>query len=144
MEPGDQAFLRVERAQRVGAAGKGELQVQTRSHRDVPLQHRQREIVAGTQRQELLPLVARIGEHPGKIAAQGLDVRLHALAHPPLGPQELQGELGRTGTPALRPGDERLIENSLPVPERVPYISIGDAEGLGGMADRARLGHGRQ
>ena len=49
-------------------------------------QHRQGQVVAGVNGEQVLPRVVRFGHHAREIGAQRVDVRLHARAGAELGP----------------------------------------------------------
>ena len=98
-KPATRALAVVQGAQGVDAALKTEVEMQVGALGDVLLQYRQRQVVARAHRQQLVALIARVGEHARQIGAQRLDVRLHARSHAPLRPQQLQRKLRRTCTP---------------------------------------------
>ena len=83
--------------------------------RHVLLQNGQRDVVTCPQREQLMARIARLGEYPRKIRAQGLDMRLHPRPRAPLGPQQPFRKLRGAGALALRPHDERLAELLLPL-----------------------------
>jgi hypothetical protein len=107
------------------------------------LQHRKRQIVARAYREQLIAFVAGIRQHATQIRSERLDMRLHARAGPPLGPQQALGNcVGR----AFCPCDQVISGSRGPSPTCAanPHVAIGRAERLRRMTDRAAFNHGGQ
>ena len=126
-------------AQRILASLKPNIQVQVRGGGDVLLQHGQRHVVAGLHREQLMTLIAGFVDHAREVGTQGFDMRLHARARAPLGPQQPFGKLRRPGSLSLRPDDERLAQHLFPLSERTPKVAVRASQGLRRMPDRTQF-----
>ncbi len=125
-KPGYQAFAVIQCPQGMHAALEPDVQMQIPLAGHVLLQHRQRDVVAGANREQQRALVPGIGEHAGEVRAQCLYMRLHAGARPPLRPQQPFGKPRRSRPLALRPADQRLAEEPLPLSQRAPDVAVGE------------------
>lgn len=141
MKSRDETLTIVQGTQGIDTSLKTQFQMQVRNLRGVLLKYRKGYVVACADCEQLVPLIAGLGEHAGQIGAQCFDMRLHASARATLRPKQSLGELRRTPPLALRPRDERLAEHLLPFPERAPDITIRTTERLRGMSDRAAIEH---
>src|SRR6266700_6214372 len=101
MKAGHQALAVVQRPEGINAPLKPNIKVQVRAPSHMFLKQRKRYVVAGADRQQLMTLIARLGQNAGEIGAQRLDVRLHPRARATFGPEEPFGELRRTDSLSL-------------------------------------------
>src|SRR5882757_6482282 len=93
MKTRDEALPVVQGAKGVHTALKADVQMQVCGFSYVPLKYGKCNVMAGADGEQLMALVARVGEHASKIGTQGFDVRLHAGARAALRPQQPFGEL---------------------------------------------------
>ena len=133
-----------QRAQRVDAAGKTQVDVQLLFAAGRVAQRGQGQVVAGVQGQHLLPAVQRVGQHAAQFGAQGFDVRREAHAGLRLGPQQPLGKGGQACGLALRPVDERLADGVLPFAQLAPHVAVAQAQGCSGALDAAAFVYGLQ
>jgi hypothetical protein len=110
----------------------------------VLLEYGKREVMTCPDGEQLMSLVPCFGENPIEIGPQGLDVRLHSNPGAPFRPGQFFRKFCQPGLAPLRPGHQRLAQNDLPFPERVPDIPIRASEAQRGVADGAALGNGSQ
>jgi hypothetical protein len=130
--------------QAVHASLKANVQMQIGGFCGVLLQYGKRNVMAGTHGEQLMTRVARVGEYAAEAGAQRLDVRLHARACAPLGPQQSLRKLRGPRPLALRPDDQGFAQSLFPPPQRAPDVPVRTPERLRGVTYRALLEHGRQ
>lgn len=135
MEAGHVALPVIERAQRVDAALKADIEVQIYGPGGVLLQNGERQVVTGPDREQLVTIIPRIDEDPVQIGAQGFDMRLHSDSCPALRPGKPLGEFGWACLASLRPDNQRLAENGLPFAQRIPYMPVRAVQQLCGVAN---------
>jgi hypothetical protein len=87
VKPRNETLAVIQRAQGVNTALKAEFQMEIGGLRGMLLEYRKRDVMARADCEQLVPLVAGLGENSREIVSQCFDVRLEARASATLRPE---------------------------------------------------------